>query len=141
MSGPWPKGVGFYGLLGGGLVIAASFLPWLTLGGKSISAWQIPVLSLLPGHSISGPPAGILLMVGVLVLLPYLIRRPLPTWLRIVVAAVGSNLALVLLVAELRASPTIFPGLGVLVALAGAVLIILGDLGESKRSTARSSYG
>ncbi|MFY9613758.1 MAG: hypothetical protein WAT58_00010 [Candidatus Dormiibacterota bacterium] len=134
MNGPWPRGVGFYGLLGAVLVIVSSFLPWLTLGGKTDSAWQFPLLALLPGSLTGGPPVGVLLLVAVLVVLPYAIRRPLPDVLRILIAAIASNLALALLIIEVRYSPAIFPGLGVIVALMGALLLMVGDAGERRRS-------
>jgi len=133
MRGPWPKGVGFYGLLGAVMVVAGSFLPWLSSGGRTVSAWGIPLRALLPSHADStGLVIGPLLLVPVLVLVPYLIRRPLPFVFRAVLAAVATNLAGLVLVLGVRADPTIWPNVGLLLVLIGGVLIVVGPVGAKQ---------
>ena len=135
MRGPWPKGVGFYGLLGAALVIVGSFLPWLSAAGTTLSAWGIPVLALIPKAGTGGIPTGAVLLVVVLVLLPYVTRRGLPMVVRVLLAAVATNAAGSALVLGLQASPRIGPGVGLLLTLAGAVLMIVGDSGIGRVKT------
>jgi hypothetical protein len=127
--------VGFYGLLGAVLVVGGGFLPWLTTGQKTLSAWSIPVLALVPGGPIAGPPTGVFLLVAVLALLPYLMRRPLPAVVRLLLAGVAINAALPVLGGVLRNGPPVSVGVGVLLTLAGGVLLILGEAGM------RRTYG
>jgi hypothetical protein len=128
-QGFWPVGVGFYGLLGAVLVIAGGLLPWLSTGKKTLSAWSIPVLALVPGAPLAGPPIGAILLVAVLALLPYVIRRPLPVLVRLLLAGVAINAAVTILVGVVRAGPQVSLGLGVLLTLAGGVLLIVGEAG------------
>jgi hypothetical protein len=134
MRGPWPKGVGFYGSLGALLVILGSFLPWLSSSGSSVSAWGIPLVALIPGGSVrsGGLAIGPLLLASVIVLLPYAIGRPLPVAVRVVLAALATNFGGLVLMLGLHASPAIFPGIGLLLALAGGVLILVGPAGAQR---------
>ncbi len=134
MRGPWPKGVGFYGSLGAAMVILGSFLPWLSSGGKSVSAWGIPLITLIPGGSGRGGglTIGPLLLATVLVLLPYAIRRALPLALRLVLAALATNFAGLVMMLGLHANPLLFPGVGLLLVLAGGVLLLVGEAGARR---------
>jgi hypothetical protein len=124
--------VGFYGLLGAALVVVGSFLPWLSSGRKTLSAWSIPVLALIPGGPRQGVPVGPILLLVAIVLLPYLLRRPLPALVRLLLAAVAFNAAGSILIAVLRTGPPMTFGVGVVITLAGAVLLIVGEAGTRR---------
>ncbi|HEV3234647.1 MAG TPA: hypothetical protein VG329_08885 [Candidatus Dormibacteraeota bacterium] len=128
-----PAGVGFYGLLGAVVVVVGAFLPWLTTGGRSLSAWDIPLLAIIPGAPAQGVPIAVVLLLPVSLLLPYLIRRALPSILRILLAAVTVNAAGSIVVIAIRNRPSTAVGLGVMLTLAGAVLMVLGEAGFGRR--------
>jgi hypothetical protein len=115
------------------LVIAGSFLPWLSIGSRTLGAWGIPALDLVPGAGTGGPPTGAVLLVVVLVLLPYVIRRPLPMVGRVLLAAVATNAAGSAIVLGLTGSSRVSLGVGLFVTLAGAILIVVGDAGTARQ--------
>jgi hypothetical protein len=128
-AGPWPAGVGFYGLLGAALVVLGGFMPWLSGSGKTVSAWNIPITALIPRAGSRGVVTGVILLTSAVVLLPYVLRRPLPTVIRLLPALIAINAAGAVLVAGLRVDPRISPGGGLLLTLVGGVLMIMGEAG------------
>lgn len=129
LAGPWPAGVGFYGLLGAALIVIGSFLPWLSGNGRTVSAWNIHILALVPKGGSGGVMTGVLLLTAVVVLVPYVVRRRLPTLVRVLPALIAVNTAGAALVSGLRVDPRVSPGLGLLLTLAGGVLMIMGETG------------
>jgi hypothetical protein len=136
MRGPWPKGVGFYGLLGAVLVVVGGFLPWVSGSGTTLTAWNISLLSIAVGGDVGGPPIGLLLLAPLLVLLPYVIRRPLPLVVRLLLVGIATNTAGAILVTVLRHSPPMSMGIGLILTLAGAVLLALGEAGAQRSQEA-----
>jgi hypothetical protein len=128
-AGPWPAGVGFYGLLGAVLIVIGGFLPWLSGNGRTVSAWNIHIMALIPKGGSGGVMTGVLLLTAAVVLVPYVVRRRLPTAVRVIPALIAINTAGAALVAGLRIDPRISPGLGLLLTLAGGVLMIMGEAG------------
>lgn len=123
--GPWQPGAGPFALGGAALAFLGSFLPWLTGGGTSISAWKIPVAVLIDETNTGrNPKVGLLLLLVALVGIPYLTRRPAPRYLSVVLGAVATNLAGLTVVFKLKFDPG--PGIGfglVLTFLGGAAMI------------------
>jgi hypothetical protein len=72
---------------------------------------------------------GIVLLTAAVVLVPYVIRRRLPALIRLLPALIAINTAGAALVAGLRVDPRISPGAGLLLTLAGGVLMIMGEAG------------
>ena len=142
MRGPWPKGVGLYGLLGAVLVAGGSFLPWISRGGRSVNAWNMPVLPMLPWFRTAGGAAiGFVLLVVVVLLVPYVLRRPLPAIIRLIVAGVVFNIAGGVVITVLHAGAGASPGIGVILALAGAILMVVGDGGVARQEARRLRDG
>jgi hypothetical protein len=65
------------------------------------------------------------MFVVVLVALPLVIRRPLPSWSMPVIALVPLLAGLGALIRGLRESPSLHPGVGLLLTIAGGLLIIV----------------
>ncbi|MEA2644986.1 MAG: hypothetical protein QOE92_69 [Chloroflexota bacterium] len=135
MRSAWPRGVGLYGILGMLLVVAGGFLPWITHGTQSINAWGLEALPILPWfRSAGGPPIGPFLLVVLVLLVPYVTRRPLPAVVRLLVAAIAFNLAGGVIVTILHAGAGASLGIGVLLTLAGSVLVVVGDGGAAREA-------
>jgi len=118
------QGVGIPALLGGTLVIVGSLLKWWTASSVSLTAWHIPVKFLATGSLGNGVDAGPFLLVVVLVALPLLTRRPLPGRLAPVIALIPLMAGLAALIRGLRESPSLHPGMGLLLTLAGGALLL-----------------
>lgn len=129
-----PAGVGVFGLCGAVIVIVGGFLPWMSSGGKSVSAWGIPLLTVITAKPAQGVPVGVMLLLTVLVLLPYATRRRLPMAVRLLLAAVVIDAAGAIFVLVVRSGPPFSVGIGVLLTLAGGVLLTLGDAGIRRGS-------
>ena len=126
---PWPPGINPVVVLGGALALFGGLLPWLSAQGTSVSAWDIPIGAILPGvDPSSGPKIGAFLLVGVVVLLPLLTRRRLPIIPRALVGIVATNTAGSALMLGLRSDPRLNPGIGLLMTLAGGLLVLFGDI-------------
>ena len=118
-------GVGISAALGAVLVVVGSLLPWYTVGSVTTSAWHVPVKFVITGTGSTGVNTGPILLVVVLVLLPVVLRRALPFWVLPIIAAVPAVMGLGGLIRGLRATPSLHPGVGLILVLAGAVLILL----------------
>ncbi|MFN2581693.1 MAG: hypothetical protein ABR498_03005 [Candidatus Dormibacteria bacterium] len=114
-------------VFGAVLVIAGSFLPWFVAQSGSISAWQLPIARLVT-NNVDGVSVGPFLLIVAIVLLPLVIRRPLPAIVRILVAVLVINTSGMSLVLALRSGPGIAPGFGAVVTAVGGLLIAFGSL-------------
>lgn len=99
-------------MLGATTVLSGSFLAWYSVLGSSISAWDLPIASLVDKTSTStAPDAGWLLLVVLVVAVPLVTRRPLPRPLLGVLGAVPVVVA-VLALRLYTEFPSPRPGLG-----------------------------
>ena len=81
-----------FAVLGGALAVFGTFLPWFTFQGASANAWEVPVLFLLNGTGDADQVKfGGFMLVEVLLLLPYVIRRRLPKIVVFALAAVATE--------------------------------------------------
>ena len=121
--------VGIPALLGGALVIVGSFLKWWTVGSASITAWHVPFKFVLGGSAGTGVDVGPFLLVVVLVALPLFTRRRLPALglpaISVVPLVAGSGA----LARGLHGTPSLHPGIGLILTLAGGLLILTNTLG------------
>jgi hypothetical protein len=75
----WPPEVTVVPAAGAALALVGSFLPWLTVGSASASAWDISIGFLITGGRVAGGlKVGFILLAVVAVALPALTKRPLP---------------------------------------------------------------
>jgi hypothetical protein len=106
----------------------ASFLPWFTAAGESVSAWDVALYYVVTGNGDgrTGIRAGLplVLAAGVAAVL-VLARQPIRLPVAIGIAAVGSYTAVFAVSRVLRPDPHPDLGVGVLVALAGAAIIAM----------------
>ena len=116
-------GVRLVSIVGAGLVFIGSFLPWWSVSSLSVDAWNIPIKYLIAGSQGDGIGSGLFLLVSILVLLPLLTRRPLPTWAVVAIAVVSIVVPVLALIRGLGHS--VSPGIGLFVTLIGGVLILV----------------
>ena len=110
-------------LAGAALVVVSSVLPWVTAGGTSESAWDLPIATLFArSPNDSGVKLGLLSLLALALLLPLATRRPLPFLVLAIVtiapvAAAGDVLG--------RAVNTdgVSPGIGIYLTVLGVALI------------------
>jgi hypothetical protein len=123
--------MGLVGLVGATAVGVGSVLEWWSVAGATLTAWDITIGFLATGHASRGLKAGpvllgvALLLVLVLVALSWLTGRQLPPVVPFAVALVVLAIALAALIRGLRESPSINPGVGLLLTLGGGLLIVL----------------
>jgi hypothetical protein len=133
-TGPWPPWLNPLVMVGGALALVGGLLPWLSVQGFSVTAWDIPIGALLPGVDPgSGPKTGVFLLVGALVLVPLLTRRRLPIIPRAVVGIVAINTAGSALMLGLRSDPRLSPSIGLLMTLLGGLLVLFGDISLARQ--------
>jgi hypothetical protein len=132
-SGLMLAGVGLLSLLGAVAVGIGGFLDWWKVGA-SVTAWDIPMKFLVTGDVGDGVKAGPFLLVVVLVALPLVTRRPLPSTALLVLGAVPALLAVTALIRGVREDPSIDPRIGLVLTLAGGVLIMIDGLGIGARA-------
>ena len=126
-------GIGLMALLGGSAVIVGSFLDWWGEGPFAVTAWDIPMKFLISGDVGDGIKAGPFLLVVALLAIPLLTRRPLPPMAVLAIGAVPIIVAGVALIRGLREDPSLDPRIGMMLTLAGGVLILLDGLGIGAR--------
>jgi hypothetical protein len=118
------RGMSIVSLLGGLAIAGGSFLDWWSIGGFGIDAWDIPVKYLLTGKAGDGFKLGPVLIALALVLaVGLLIGRRLPSVVLLVVAALAMGLAGAALIRGLRADPSLDPDVGLIITLAGGLLV------------------
>jgi hypothetical protein len=125
----WLPGVDPFVAGGAALVLAGSFVSWLSRGAFSASAWDISLNFLITGKgTLSGFKAGVVLLAVVVVAIPALSHQPLPTWVVPLVGAVSSAVAVAALLRGLGITPSLDPGIGLFMTLAGGILLLLRSL-------------
>jgi hypothetical protein len=112
-------------IAGAALAILGGVLPWYSVGGESISAWDIPVDTLVT-HDASDffLDTGPVLLVLALAALPLLTRRLLPPWAYLALAAVAIVLAVLGFVLYLDFDePRPDLGIGLILTMIGGLVI------------------
>jgi hypothetical protein len=114
------------------LVVLGSFLPWLSVGPFSASAWDLSVGGVITGHNLAGGlKVGLVLLAVLAVGVPALTKRPLPDAVVPVIGLVAAGLAVVTLVRGLNGDRTedihitYDPGIGLFLALAGGLIMAI----------------
>lgn len=116
--------VGILPLAGAAVVLLGTFLPLMSWGGSPITAWQIPLLSLvLNSAAASWLPTGILLLLLLFVALPLLTGRPLSGRVLVGLGAVAVDVAFITLL-RTGAEDLSTVGVGLFVIVAGGLLVI-----------------
>lgn len=109
--------------VGAVLVLIGSVLPWVSVGGLRISAWEIPLVSYIAsGKTGVAISYGTLLLVVVVGFIPFLTHRRLPLLALLLVAVVPLNLAL-FGIRFARSFPGAGIGMGIILTLVGGVVI------------------
>jgi hypothetical protein len=122
-------------LIGAGVVLLGTFLPLMSWGGGSVSAWQIPLLSLLDNSAAgSWLPTGLVLLGTLAVALPLATGKPLSRKVLVSVGAIAVDVALITLL-RTAAEDLSSPGIGLFVILVGGLLVIAETV---RRSTSGS---
>jgi hypothetical protein len=123
---------------GAAAAFAGGFLPWLSAGPFSLTAWDLPIGYLITGTGrLTGPKAGLLLLLPLLLAIPFVTHKPLPTALVVAVGAVATNVAVLGFVRSLSGpAPHPHVSIGVFVTLAGG-LCVMGDWFSSLAARAR----
>ena len=112
------------------------FLDWWNVAGVSVTTWDIPMKFLVTGDAGDGIKAGPFLLVVVLVALPLLTRRTLPGGALLAIGIVPFLIAAAALILGVREEPSIDPRLGLLLTLAGGVLVMLDGVGIGRGTAA-----
>ena len=124
-SGLAVAGIGLLSLIGAAAVLVGGFLDWWNVAGVSVTAWDLPMKFLLTGDVGDSIKAGPFLFVVVLVALPLLTRRPVPGGAAAIAGVVPFLIAATALIRGVREDPSIDPRIGLLLTLAGGVLVML----------------
>ncbi len=106
------------------LVIVGTFLPWIAHEGVSLSAWELPMRSLVFHEvAVSAFSVGAVLLVSLLSLAALLTREPLPPLLYVILG--GFLVAMGTLDGKLalQAEPHLIIGVGAFGGIAGGILI------------------
>jgi SH3-like domain-containing protein len=78
--------------IGAALIVLGGLLPWLTGGGESVNAWDMPVWDLLSRSPTSNDwRAGWFLLIPLLACIPYLTSKPFPRLATALLASVGTT--------------------------------------------------
>jgi zinc-ribbon domain len=118
--------LGIFALIGATLVIGGSFLPLLSFGGLSLSAWQLPLLALIADSpAATGLRTGAVLLIVLVAALPVVTRRRLPTALAVAIGVLTAGLAVVALIRSASLGQQSTPGVGLFMILAGGILVIV----------------
>jgi hypothetical protein len=115
-------------IAGAAIAIIGSFLPWFTTGGADVSAWDIRVVALFTKEPTDlAVDAGPIILLTALVLVMLVLRRPLPAWAALALAAVPLvvGIAGLSFFRDLPGSGADL-GIGVIVTLAGGFVMLAG---------------
>ena len=141
----WPAEVPVVPAAGALLVVLGAFLPWLSFGFGSASAWDISVAWLLTGSSLAGGlKVGLLLLAVLAVGLPAVNKRPLPPAVLPTIGIVVIALALVTLIRGLVGTSVLGtrvsydPSIGLFMSLAGGCILAIDRLRAWKERLRRS---
>jgi hypothetical protein len=131
----WPAEVPVVPAAGAFLVIFGGFLPWLSFGFGSASAWDISLAWLLTGGSFAGGlKVGLLLLAVLAVGVPALNKRPLPPAVLPTMGLVAIGLALATLIRGLAGTTVLGsrisydPSVGLFMTLAGGAILAIDRL-------------
>ena len=106
--------------IGVALITVGGLLPWLSANGDSLSAWDVPLPSLLDHTSTSeDPKTGLVLLVVVLACIPYLTRNAFPPVVNLGLACIAAGAALGTFL-FLNDLPGVDAGVGLMMTAAGA---------------------
>lgn len=107
------------------VVTLSTVLPWVSVFGASVNAWDVPFFLLLTNEATATEfSTGIVLLVVILGAIPLLTGRPLPVAASVTLGAVAVSTG-ALAIFRLVSQPTPRPGIGigVYLTLAGGVLV------------------
>jgi hypothetical protein len=132
----WPEEIPFVPGAAGVLILIGSFLPWLTFGPFSASAWDVNFGYLITGSDVTGGlKVGFVLLGALVVGLPALTHKPLPEWVVPTVGGVAAALPAITLLRALTAGHSVSRGLstglslspsfGLFLTLAAGIVILV----------------
>ncbi len=128
----WPPEVPVASAAGALLVLLGGFLPWLSFRVVSASAWDINLGWLITGRTLGGGiKIGFVLLSVLVVVVPALTKRELPSAVLPAVGLIAVAAAVVTLIRALAGTSvlgihvTYDPGIGLFVTLAGGVILAL----------------
>jgi hypothetical protein len=128
----WPMEVGVLPAAGAAFALLGSFLPWLTVGPASASAWDISVGFLITGGSVAGGlKVGFILLAVLAVLLPAVTKRALPDAVLPTLGLIAIGAAVLTLIRGLAGITvagfhvTYDPGFGLFLTLAGGGILAI----------------
>lgn len=111
-------------IAGAALAVAGSFMPWVSLDSASVNAWSLPLLTLYSQHAASGGiPTGALLAATAIVIPTAFAGETVSRVGVLAAAAIAINAGVAGLLLALRAQPRLTPGAGLVLALAGGVVV------------------
>jgi len=118
------RGTNVVTLIGGIAAALGTFLDWWSVGRFGIDGWDIPVEFLVTGKTGDGLDVGpiILVLAAVLAIGP-VIGRPLPSLVLLAVSGLVLGLAGAAVIRGVREDPALYPKLGLLVTIAGGLLV------------------
>jgi hypothetical protein len=119
-----PNPIAAVGVVG---VIVATFLPWVTVPGGSMTAWEMPTEFLLGrADDLGGPKVGLLLVVAVgITLVPFVSKVRLPWYATVSCAALAVEAVLMTLLRTRALTIDASIGVGAVVALLGAAAMAI----------------
>lgn len=117
-------------IAGAAVAVLGGFLPWYSAGGDSITAWDIPIVSLFThDNSDLDLKTGVVLFLVAVALVPLVTGRPLPRLAAGAVAGVATNVGLLGLILYFDLpEPRPDIGVGLILVLAGGVAMAVGPL-------------
>jgi len=124
----------------GVLILVGSFLPWLSDGHGSLSAWKLPFVGLLKGRPSGGPSTGaVLLGVAILMWGVALVTRsrkaPRPAY-SLLGASFALDAGVLTFVVAAKVTPHLTVGLGALLTLVGALFLLVHSFAARSRARA-----
>ena len=112
--------------VGGAVVVLASFLPWFTAAGTSVSGWKVSLHYVLfgTGDGVGGLKLGVVLLLAGVVPVLTLMRATVPAGVVLGLACVGTWTSVFAMSHVVRPQPHPGLGVGAIAALAGGLLIV-----------------
>jgi hypothetical protein len=101
-----------------------TFLDWWSVGGASITAWDIPLEFVISGKASDGFKIGpVLVALAIVIALPVLIGRPYPYVAGVALGALVLALAGITAVRGITQDPSIYPAVGMILTLGGGAMV------------------
>ena len=121
------NGVSIVTLLGAVAIAAGSFLDWWSVGSVGLSAFDIPLEYVITGKASDGFKLGpVLIALAIVIALPVVIGRAYPYMVGMLLGGIVIALAGVVAVRGVSQDPSIYPAVGMILALGGGAMA-LGD--------------